>query len=206
MRKVLVIMVSLCCLAAFSGISMAVSEETGETASKGVQGKQEKTTQPAGQKNVFDGKNLGFVISYPAGWVYEQPTPYQIVFSGAKGTDAYYSTVSIQNILSTKKGGKHADVASVVGTFKQQFGTGASDVKVYDEKPFVYRMDSNRILEGVEFKAEYTRQNERFKQWLIVIPRVSGEAFHAWSYTSSPNQYDTYLPAAELMLGSWMLK
>ncbi len=75
-----------------------------------------------------------------------------------------------------------------------------------DGVPFFYRMDSNRILEGIEFKAEYTRQNEHFKQWLIVIPRVSGEAFHGWWYTSPPNQYDTYLLAAQLMLGSWTLR
>ncbi|MCM8760924.1 MAG: hypothetical protein NC938_06665 [Candidatus Omnitrophica bacterium] len=153
--------------------------------------------------SVFDASTLGYMICYPGDWVYETPTSHQIVFSGKEGTEAYYSTVSIQNILSAKEGGKYESVAEVADDVVEQLKTGASEMNIYDEKPFSYNMKDGHVLKGLEFKMEYVRQSRKFRQWLIILQRPSGEAFHIWSYTSPEDRYNTYYDIARKMLESW---
>lgn len=154
--------------------------------------------------NVFKDENFGYQINCPADWVCEKPSNYSIVFSGKEGTGAYYSTVSIQNVASVKMGGKHRDVESVVNSQKSQLTAGAVNTKIYDEKNFIYAL-KNKKLKGIEFKTEYIRQKENFKQWIIVIPHPKGQLFYVWSYTSPIDQYDEYFKIAKAMLGSWKI-
>lgn len=156
--------------------------------------------------NVFDQEGLGYKMSYPADWIYEAPTQYQIVFSGKEGTPAYYSTVSVQNIASLGLGGKHDDVDSVKRSVIDQLNSNSTDVKIYDEKPFSYLKADKKSLNGLEFMVEYTRDKDRFRQWIIVVERGGKEVFHIWSYTSPIEQYDAYSDVARDMLNSWTIK
>lgn len=161
-----------------------------------------ETPIPASWK-VFQEKGFGYSIRYPADWIYTKSSSFTVVFSGKEGTDAYYSTMSIQNIASTKIGGKYENIDSVIDNLKVQFGTSSQNVRIYDEKVFIYTTMDGIRLSGKEFKAEYTRQGGDFRQWVIVVPRSAGDIFHIWLYTSPVNQYNTYLKTAEVMLRSW---
>lgn len=152
---------------------------------------------------IFQEDSLGYSIQYPYDWVYSKDDPMTIVFSGASGTRAWYSTVSIQNILSAKLKGKYKDLDELAEDLKGQFKTGAKNVAFSGMENFSY--NKNFILSGKQFTAEYTDQGTRFKQWLILIARPEGGIFYAWFYTSRIEQYNEFLPAAKAMLGSWTI-
>jgi hypothetical protein len=155
-------------------------------------------------ENIFQEKGFGYTIRYPADWVYAKSSPYIVIFSGQEGTDAFYSTISIQNIASKKRGGKYENIDSFVADLKNQLITSAKNTKIYKEKPLAYEKNWVKLT-GKEFVAEYIRQGEHFKQWVIVIKRDSGEIFYAWIYTAPENLYNSYLPVAEAMLDSWTI-
>jgi hypothetical protein len=52
---------------------------------------------------------------------------------------------------------------------------------------------------------EYVMAGERYKQWVIVIPRPKGDIFHTWFYTSPINQYNDFFNIAKAMLDSWTI-
>ena len=166
-------------------------------------GNRELHTTPAGYKTFQEG-SFGYTINYPSDWVYTKPSQYTVVFSGKEGMDAYYSTVSIQNIASSKAGGKHENVDSLAKSLKDQITTGAENGKISDEKAFDCSADGEKLT-AKGFKAEYARQGENFKQWVVVVQRADGKAFHVWSYTSPAAQYDTFLGTAQAILDSWAI-
>ncbi|MCX5815919.1 MAG: hypothetical protein NTX75_06695 [Proteobacteria bacterium] len=177
--------VLICCLLSFS--SICAQELTGR----------EPPTK------LFQEQGAGYVIEYPYGWTYVK-SGITVVFSGLSGTKAYFSTVSIQNLLSTKaKAGKYQDVDAVIGDFLNQLKT-AKEFKRSNIEPFPYSKGSVHLM-GKQFVGEYWRDGERFRQWIIVLPRPKGEAFHAWFYTSPITQYDEFLGTAKIMLNSWII-
>lgn len=157
------------------------------------------------ETNVFEDDKLGYKIEYPYNWICEKSGQYKILFSGKEGTDAYYSTINIQNLASKKTGGGYDDVSSIVKDFKKQIMTHNEDTKFYNERQFVYKTTNGAILTGEEFIVEYTKSGEKFKQWQIIIPKYNGETFYAWIYNSPADMYDTYLEVAKKMLDSWKI-
>jgi hypothetical protein len=153
---------------------------------------------------VFKEKGFGYTIEYPADWIYTTQSAHTVIFSGKKETEAYYSTVSIQNLLSTKhKEGQYKDVDAIIEEYEKQLKT-AQDARIYHPEPFVYKKDVV-TLTGKQFMAEYTLRGERYKQWMIIILRNDGEVFHTWFYISPVKRYDTYLGIAKAMLDSWVI-
>jgi hypothetical protein len=154
--------------------------------------------------NVFNEQGFGYTIQYPDGWVYEVPDGATVVFSGPRGTKAYFSTVSIQNLFSTKKEkGKYRDIGVVVDNLIGQLKT-AKNVTISIVKPFSYSKGTMK-LDGRQFTAEYTLGNDRFKQLSIVIPRPKEDIFHTWFYTSALSQYNEFESIALAMLDSWTI-
>lgn len=165
-----------------------------------------EATDAPGLAAAFDASTLGYMIRYPGDWMYDTPTNYQVVFSGKEGTDAYYATISIQNVLSARDGGKYRDPSEVADGVIGQLNMGATDVTIYDDRPFVYTAKDGSKLKGVEMKVEYTREGRKFRQWIVIVPRSAGEAFHIWSYTSPEDRYNEYARTAQLMLDSWEIR
>ncbi|MCX5811673.1 MAG: hypothetical protein NT178_03910 [Proteobacteria bacterium] len=152
---------------------------------------------------LFQEQGAGYNIEYPYDWTYAKSGT-TFVFSGLSGTKAYFSTVSIQNLLSTKaKVGKYQNVDAVVSDLLNQLET-AKEFKRSGIEPFPYSKGSMQLI-GKHFIVEYIRDGERFRQWIIVLPRPKGEAFHAWFYTSPITQYDEFLGIAKAMLNSWII-
>ena len=164
-------------------------------------------TAPTGKaslENVFQEEGFGYTIRYPGDWLYET-SGYTVIFSGSEGTAAYYSTVFIQNLGSTQMGGIYENVDSVISDFKQQLTATDENIKVYNEKAFVYVMEDGEELTGKQYIVEFAHQGENYKQLRIVLPRSGGNLFYAWDYTSSIDDYDIYLGVAEAMLDSWII-
>lgn len=158
------------------------------------------------EDNVFEDNQLGYKIEYPYNWIYEKQNAYRIIFSGKEGTDAYFSTISVQNIYAPKASGKYAGIDLVIKDFRKQILTHGEDSKFYNQRQFVYKTNTGIILAGEEFISEYTKSGEKFKQWQIFLPNISGQIIYVWIYTSPVDQYDTYLEVAKDMLDSWKIK
>jgi hypothetical protein len=152
---------------------------------------------------LFQEKSAGYTLEYPADWAYESPDKGTFVFSGPSGTRAFYSTVSFQNLLSDKSGGKYRDVDSVVSDLISQFATAAGS-KRPGISPYVYSKGGTRLA-GKEFVVEYVKEGTRFKQWVIVLPTSSGRILRTWFYTSPEAQYDEFLNTAKAILNSWTI-
>ena len=181
------------------------AEPAGQPQAETAQAPVAEEQKATGLEGAFDGGALGYTIRFPADWIYDTPSSYQVVFSGKKDSPAYYSTVSIQNILSAKQGGRYKDASEVADGTIGQLNQEASAVKISDEKAFIYMTKDGKKLRGLELKAEYARQDKKFRQWVVVVPRPSGETFHVWSYTSPDDLYNTYYGTAQLMLDSWVI-
>lgn len=151
---------------------------------------------------VFEDKNNKFSIKYLDDWEYEQPEKGIVIFSGKKGTAAYYSTVNIQTILAKKAGGKHSDVNQFLEAFKKQIAEQSSDSKILAQGRVELPKNPKRF-HGEYILFTYNLKNEAFKQLQIVIFRDDESAFYTWAYTSPVKQYNTYLPIAKAMYESW---
>jgi hypothetical protein len=164
------------------------------------------TVQPAGISlpNIFQEPGFGYTIKYPSDWVYEKSNDYTVVFSGKPGTDAYYSTVTIQTLASVKSGGKYSGVDDVVNDFRNQLNS-AQNVTVTDTEKFEFTAEGVQTVTGKMFCAAYTLRGENSKQLQIVVPRADGKAFYAFAYTSPVAQYETYTPIYRAMLDSWTI-
>lgn len=165
-----------------------------------------ETKKSSMENNVFEDNQLGYKIEYPYNWIYEKQNAYRIIFSGKEGTDAYYSTISVQNVAALKADGKYTSTDLIIKDFRKQILTHGENAKFYNERKFIYKTNSGIILTGEEFISEYTRSGEKLKQWQIFLPNISGQIVYVWIYTSPVDQYDTYLEVAKDMLDSWKIK
>lgn len=159
------------------------------------------TPQSQGLKR-FQEANYGYAIDYPEGWVASPEGPYTVVFSGPPGSDAYRSTVSVQNIQPPAANSPADAASAVLDDIKKALGRTAIDLKFEAETP-LYREDATGRLSGRQFLVSYTHGGERFRKWAIVMPRRSGNVAYIWSYTAPVSAFDRFRPLAEQMLDSW---
>ena len=153
----------------------------------------------------FTEPRLGYRISYMPGWIYEMPSDLSVMFSGTDDTDAYWATVSIQNVAPPEAESTMHAVAKIVDQIQMQFAAQAPDVVFDSAGPYVYKREGVFLL-GREFFADYDQDGVRFRQWSIVLPRPSGRVAHIWTYRAPFGRFDVYLPIAEAMLRTWTIE
>jgi hypothetical protein len=154
--------------------------------------------------NTFKDPSLGYTISYPSGWTYAYQAPHIVIFSVRKATNEG-ATISLRNLNSTKvPGGKYKDNDAVLEALMNQLRK-AKDVIVYEPEPFLYNKGQVRLT-GKQVTAEYTIKGEKYKQWVVVVPRAEGDVFHMWSLVAPAKSYDAVLQAARTMLSSWTIQ
>jgi hypothetical protein len=151
----------------------------------------------------FSEAGYGYAIGYPVDWIMDKPAPFQAVFSGKPGTEAYFATVGIRNFkLSSLMGARQA-VATVMANLKGQIGQAAQDIGYFGEGPLFYENGPFKI-EGYQFLAVYKRNGQRFKKWTIMLPRPDdGTLVHIWTYAAPETQFDAFLSTAETMRKTW---
>ena len=155
--------------------------------------------------NFFQDGGLGYSIHYPEDWVYEKSKPYIVVFSGPEGSPAYYSTVTIQNLASTLMGGNFNSVDEVIEHFRIQMERGAALVSMTVPESFTVQADG-KSMSGKVYTITYTRENTRFRQRMVILPRFDMKLFYAYMFTASAEDYDTYYPVARAMLETWTIQ
>jgi hypothetical protein len=152
---------------------------------------------------VFEDPGMGVSMRYPADWIYQKPSAYTAVFSGPRGTAAYYSTVTLQNVASTRLGGSVSSADEVVANLKCELASGSEEISIYDPGTWTWPLPSGEKLAGKGFTAELTKGGERYKIWYVVFPHPNGNVFCSFAYSSPPDQYDTFLGIARAMFDSW---
>ncbi len=175
------------------------TEEGGIVSSRKSEGKKGSTI---GDWKTFSDPSLGYRIQYPADWIWKKDSETTIIFSGEEGTDAYYSTVTIQNLASTKMGGVYQSVDEVVKRIQDQLSQAENSTVTSSEK-IDFQAEGGETVEGKMFLTQYKMQGEDFKQLVIVVPRADGKIFYTFTYTSPVDQYDKFYKNADAMFKTW---
>jgi len=152
----------------------------------------------------FSEKDIGYTVAFPGDWVATRLNPAAVLLSGREGSDAYYSTVGIQNIQPPKAGGPQEAMAIVIAGLKSELSEKAKEVRYFDEGPMFYEK-KDLTLKAHQFVVTYIDGGQRYKQWTMVLPRPSGTVIHVWSYRSPENQFDIYRPIADAIRQSWRI-
>jgi len=153
----------------------------------------------AGKARVFAEPESGFVIHYPADWVIERPAGPTVVFSGKPGTPAYYATVSVRTTGAPTATDPVRAAAAALADLKGQMAAETTDLQYLGEGPVLYKKDRLN-LEGRQIMATYTYRGNRFRKWVVVVPRPSTMVAHVWSYTAPEARYHEYRSIAQAML------
>lgn len=152
----------------------------------------------------FAERRLGYAVDYDPDWILERPTGEAVMLSGPEGTDAFYATVSIQNVAPPDAETAVQAASMAMDQIRAQFETQAEDVTVERQGPHIYKKDDVFLL-GQEFVASYTQGGHPYRQWSLVIPRPEGRVAHVWSYRAPAEQFARHLKTAERILASWTI-
>ncbi|MDP6574783.1 MAG: hypothetical protein QGI06_14865 [Rhodospirillales bacterium] len=163
-----------------------------------------QASRPMARQRFVDPK-FGFSIDYPTDWMAHRTSESSVIFSGAKGSPAYYSTVSVQNARPETAGTPTQVVGAVLADLKSQLASEPGGVTYLGERPYRYERNGLR-LEGREFLVTYTRGSQRFKQLTVIVPRPGRTVVHIWSYASPEDRFQEYQAIAEAMLKSWTIE
>ncbi|MBT3358441.1 MAG: hypothetical protein HN403_02300 [Rhodospirillales bacterium] len=147
---------------------------------------------------------LGYSIEYDADWIFERPSPEAIMFSGPEGTEAFFATVSIQNVAPPNAETSAQAASMIMDDIRVQFEKDAVDVVFEGDGPYIYRKGDVFIL-GHEFSVSYSDNQRRFKQWSLVLPRSDGRVAHIWSYRAPIESFARHLQVARNMVQSWTI-
>ncbi len=150
--------------------------------------------------NLFYEKWAGYQVRYPSGWVIDRPDKVTVLFAGPKGTDDYYTTVTVQNVASAKYGGTHQNVGSLVSDLKEQFRKSDPNTRFFSEKTFAFTSEDATPVNAITFSVTYALQGEKFQQWAVIIPRASDLVYHVFFYTSPVKLYERNARTAYDML------
>lgn len=159
----------------------------------------------SGKVRQMSDSQLGFTINYPYSWTMERGNESFVVFSGKKGTPAYFATINIQNIYP-KVG--IADITeatqNVVAALKKQFKQADPDASFPSQGAYAY-LQQGLILNGLHFTILYERDGARYRQWTVVLARPDNTVVHVWSYAAPEDRYDRFGAIAGKMLETWKL-
>ncbi|MBC8268462.1 MAG: hypothetical protein H8E36_06915 [Rhodospirillaceae bacterium] len=159
----------------------------------------------AGKVQHLKDGGLGFTIDYPFSWRVEQGRGQFIVISGKKGTPAYFATIHIQNVQPPAGAANITQATErVVADLKRQLKAADSSVRFPGQGAYRYAKDG-LTLNGLQFTVEYERNNQKYKQWTVVLARPDNGIVHVWSYAAPEDRYQRYGAIAGHMLQSWQI-
>ncbi len=189
-KKVLFMLLSLT-MFVFVACSSNLTQDLGE----------EGETETAREEmRVFDESGFGFTVSYPNNWIYETDA-FLVVFSGPENTDEYFTTVNIQNLI---KGGEgYSNLEEIYKDYREQFLT-VNAIRIGEIEYEVFEQDNTEYPMMV-FDVEYERENENFKQIIIVIERADDQIYHQFSYTAPVDLYELSEDIADQMFESFKI-
>lgn len=152
----------------------------------------------------FAEHRLGYAIEYDPEWILERPTGEAVMLSGPEGTDAFYATVSIQNVAPPDAETAVQAASIAMNQIHAQFEKQAKDVTFERQGPYVYKK-GEVFLVGQEFAVAYSQGKQAYRQWSVVVPRPEGNVAYVWSYRAPAEQFARYMKTAERILASWVI-
>jgi len=167
-------------------------------------GEQAAGPMPATRR--FAERHLGYAVDYDAGWIVERPSAEAVMLSGPEGTDAFFATVSFQNVAPPEAKTAVQAASMAMDDILAQFEKQATDVVFERRGPYIYSKNDMLLL-GQEFVVAYVQAEQRYRQWTLVVPRPEsdGAVAHIWSYRAPVDRFDRFRPAAEAILQSWTI-
>lgn len=158
--------------------------------------------------NIFQEPGLGYTIRYPADWKYEiQENRYIVSFMNKKGEETSGIMV-IENLKSTKTGGKYEDVDAVMNWMINSIKAVDANTQFQDMGTINYPTEDGQQVIAKSCVIKYTYQGQTFGRVVVVIPHsIDGEAFHVWYYEAQKDVFTSNLkPLVEAILESFTLK
>jgi hypothetical protein len=153
----------------------------------------------------FADPGYGYTLDYPVDWVAIKASPTAVVFGGREGTEAFFATVSIQNVRPPEAEGPGEAVKMVLADLREQLDRDAHGIAHLGAGGFPYKRNG-LSLEGQQFLVTYSSDREHFKQWTVVLPRNDAAIVHIWSYRAPERFFNLFRPIAEKMLRGWTLQ
>jgi hypothetical protein len=168
------------------------------------------TVQPAevSLPNIFNEPKFGYTIRYPADWKYEiQEDGYTVIFTNKKGEETSGIMV-IQNLKSTKTGGKYEDADAVMNWMINAIKAVDANAQISDVETVTHPTEDGQQVIGKMCAIAYTYQGQKSGRIVAVIPHsIDGEAFHVWYYEAQKDVFTSDLkPLVEAILESFTLK
>ncbi len=167
------------------------------------------TVQPAevSLPNIFNEPKFGYTIRYPADWKYEiQEDGYIVILMNKKGEETSGIMV-IQNLLSTKMGGKYEDVDAVLNWMINGIKAVDANAQISNLGTKTLLTEDGQQLTTKGYVIEYTYQGQKFARVVVVVPHSTlGELFHVWYYEALEDVFMANGATVGAILGSWKIK
>lgn len=155
----------------------------------------------------YDNVDSRYKIQYPTNWEYEKSSDGTIIFSGKRGTQAYYATVNVQTVLAKKTGGDFSTVKEFMADIKKQAVSQSPGVKFLESGDIEVTdvTATSGKNKGLYSVFTYQYKGKEFKQWQVAIMRDDHQVFYAWAYTAPSELYSAYVGVGKSMLESWII-
>ncbi|VEB36768.1 Predicted membrane protein [Legionella sainthelensi] len=152
----------------------------------------------------FDNKANRYSLKYPNNWEYIKSGKGTVLFKGKKGSDSYYTTITIRTLLTKKNKGQYSTIQELKDDLKTLVFKNTTEPQLLDQGEIELPQNPKRF-HGEYLVFTYKYKNKEFKQMDTIILRDDGLAFYTWSYTSLMKQYNSDLPIAKRMYESWII-
>ena len=148
---------------------------------------------------------LGFSIDFPNSWAAQESDAPLVTISGKKGSEAFFATINIQNVLTSHKTTDITMATQLVVTdLKRQLRNADPQVRFPGQGAYIYSQNGLK-LHGLQFYVVYERDGEKFQQWNVVLPRPDDSIVHVWSYAAPKDRYERFGAIASKILETWKL-
>lgn len=162
---------------------------------------------PAGvhPKRFEEPKDGYYTIQYPGDWDVTRPAQNLTMFSGKQGTEAFQAIVMIEDVRPTGAKTPAEAAQAALADLKATLTRQAGDLAVVGEQALTYK-NGRLSLPGRRIDMTYTYAGQRYRKWVLVVPRPAAAVAHIWSYTAPEAQFAAFRPFAEAMLKSWTIR
>lgn len=164
-----------------------------------------KPPMPVARTKRFADARYGYTIDYPGDWEADKPSATIATFTGPKGTDAYFARIIIQNVQPPAAATAAQATEWTLADQKALLDREARDVTPLMEQPLTYK-SARFTLAGRQMLVTYSFGGERYRRWIIVVPRPKGNVTHVWIYSAPESKFETFRPVADAILKSWTIQ
>ena len=157
-------------------------------------------------RRVFAAPGYGYTLLIPEGWTDSRDQDFAVVFAPS---DKDVSVV-VQNRLAPLPGMAGESVAAVLLDYNRGLDQDVLNKQTLRNAAFYYdgpngQLTGHQVVVDFDlFEADGTRV--ALRQWAVIVPRPEGEVVHLWLFTAPQAQFERFLPSAQLILNSWVIR